>query len=591
VTAVVAQPKLRAVAVSRAGDLAAGIGVATIVFALTLLTWHTWGDIGRDTGYDFVASTRVTHGEFPYVGYIYYYGPFAPLALGLIGLVVGTGIATFVGVGLLLTYAIVAATYALARTQTGPVGAALAAVATAAVAFSPTNLSYVVPHTYSESFGILFSLFFLLGLAAASSGRRFGTLVAGVAMGLVALTRPEFELGVIVAALAWFAARSRNGLGSRRDALSLAVPAAVIPAVVYGTFLGWISPHSLLFDNLYPSSTLRAGGNAIVRSQAPLTIHSFAAVGGYLVLYAAGAAALVLASRGLERLSRTVALALVAVVAAGILGVAAFDPEAARSRLEWIFGGVPAAAVLAVAWLVARHAFGQRRPDARDQTLLATLALLAVVALKTYSGFFFLATRAQPAVYAAPFVFVALTRLHLGELARSRSALLAGTAWLSVLALVCVGLTVKDAHAQSASVTGPGGTIRVTPAEAPLYRAAITTIVEQTRVGEPILVAPQLTTLYTLTKRTDPLTQISLVPGALPTPNAQRQAIETLARDHVRLILTDRHLFSEYGQSRFGVSFDGLLDRWIKRNFAHAGVLRGGDGVDHTLDVWIRRDS
>jgi hypothetical protein len=89
-----------------------------------------------------------------------------------------------------------------------------------------------------------------------------------------------------------------------------------------------------------------------------------------------------------------------------------------------------------------------------------------------------------------------------------------GTAWLAVLAVVCLGLTMKDARAQSASVTGPRD-LKVSTEEAPVYRAALGAIASHTRPGEAILIAPQLSALYTLSDRSDALRQISLVPGAL----------------------------------------------------------------------------
>lgn len=586
--ATIAKPRAGAISIRLEADIAALAVVGIVVALLTALVWGTWGDLGRDTGYDFVAATRVAHGQLPYVDYVYYYGPLAPFMLGLAALIGGTSVTTFVLIGLLLTYAIVAATYALARTQAGPLGAAIAAVTVAAIAFSPTNLSYVVPHTYSATFAILLTLLFLLGLARASNGRPRAVLGAGVAAGLVALTRPEFETAVVVAALAWLIARARAGRSVRGDTIALVVPALAVPMLVYGAFLTAISPHRLLLENLYPVATLRAGGSAIIREQAPLTTHSLLLVLAYFAAYAVGAAALVLASRGLSRYRPAVAAAAVAVVALAVLALAASNPEAVRSRLEWVYGGVPFAVVAALVVLLVLHVVRSRPIDSRDQTLLAVLAVLAVLAAKSYSGFFFLADRAQPAVYAAPFVLVAMTRLHFVELSRNRTGRAIGTCWLALLALVCLGLTIKDARAQSAAVTGPGGTLMVSSSEAPLYRAAIGAIDASTQPGDPILVAPQLTALYTLSGRTDPLRQISLVPGALPTRNDELLAIQTLQRAHVQLAITDRHRFTEYGQTNFGRSFDQILAGWIRKNFNHAATLRPSAGVDHALDVWVR---
>ena len=236
-----------------------------------------------------------------------------------------------------------------------------------------------------------------------------------------------------------------------------------------------------------------------------------------------------------------------------------------------------------------RSACPARRLAARDQTLLATVAVLFVLAAKTYSGFFFLAPRAQPAVYAAPFALVALARLHLVELARRRALLVAGVLWIGALAALSVGLTLKDARAQSVTVSGPGGSLRVTPDEAPVYRGALAAISARTKPGEAILLAPQLTGLYTLSGRADPVAEISLLPGALPKPADERRAIAELEAANVRLAITDRHRFSEYDQTTFGKSFDRILAAWIQGNYTHKATLRPHGDVDHTLDVWVRR--
>ena len=67
---------------------------------LVLLTWGTWGDVARDTGYDLVAGARVAHGELPYADFTYYYGPLAPALLGLASWLGGAGLAPMLALGL-----------------------------------------------------------------------------------------------------------------------------------------------------------------------------------------------------------------------------------------------------------------------------------------------------------------------------------------------------------------------------------------------------------------------------------------------------------------------------------------------------------
>ena len=415
-----------------------------------------------------------------------------------------------------------------ARTQSGPLGASLAAAITAGVAFSPTNFSFVLPHTYSATLAVLMTLGFLLALHRAEATARDRWLVAaGVLAGLAALTRPEFAAAVLVGGALWLWARRQAGAGGLRTAGLLIAPALLVPAVVYGAFLTAISPHRLLFDNLYPVAQLHAAGNAVLRIDAPLTSESFLVLGLRLCLYAAGVALLLLIARAIEAPGTARKVAMPVLVAGGAAAVAfsVLRSETLRYGLEFAYGWIPAGAALATILLAYRV---RRSRSASDSVALACAAVLTVLAAKSYGGFFLHASRAQAAVYAAPFAAVLLVRLHLSELGRSRAAFVLGAAWLAFLAAAGAGLALKDARAESGLVSGPGGTLAATPSDAAVYQSAVSWITSRTRPGEAILLAPQLTALYTLSGRQDPLTQLSVLPGALPTARSQTDAIARL---------------------------------------------------------------
>ncbi len=586
--AVDAQPRTRRLWLVAVSSDAIAIAAISAAFAvLTVLTWHTWGDIGRDTGYDLVAGARVAHGQLPYVDFVYYYGPLAPMLVGLAAFIGGTGLAPAVGLGLALAYSIVLAVYALARTQSGPLGASLAAAITAGIAFSPTNFSFVLPHTYSATLAVLMTLGFLLALHRAEvTARERWLLAAGVLAGLAALTRPEFAAAVLVGGALWLWARRQAGGGVLRPAGLLIAPALLVPAAVYGAFLTAISPHRLLFDNLYPVAQLHAAGNAVLRIDAPLTPESFLVLGLRLCLYAAGVALLLLIARAIEARGTARKVTMPLLVAGGIAAVAfsVLRSETLRYGLEFAYGWIPAGAAFATILLAYRV---RRSRSASDSVALACTAVLTVLAAKSYGGFFLHASRAQAAVYAAPFAAVLLARLHLSELGRSRAAFWLGAAWLAFLAAAGAGLALKDARAESGLVSGPGGTLAATPSDAPVYQSAVSWITSRTRPGEAILLAPQLTALYTLSGRQDPLAQLSVLPGALPTARSQADAIASLERSRVRLAIVDRRAFSEYGQGAFGVTFDRTLAAWIDRHFTHVATL-GSPGT-RMLDVWLKR--
>lgn len=573
-------------------DTAALVGLSALIATLVGLGWGTWGDVGRDTGYDLVAGARVAHGAVPYAGFVYYYGPLAPGLLGLAAWLWGAGLAPALGVGLALTVAIVLATYALGRTWLSPAGSALAAAITAAVALEPTNFSFVLPHTYAAPLAVLTTLLFLISLARfAARGNRMWLLAGGFSAGLVALTKVEFEAAVLLALVAWLVLRARAGLGNIREAALLAGPALLVPAAVYGGFLTVVSPHRLFLHNLYPVDQFRIAGNAVLRIHAPLTASSFLQLGARLILYAAGIGLMLGLGLALERARRRRYLAWGCVTAgvACAVAAAAAKPETLRYYLEFVYGWIPAGAALAVVYLLWR--FFRRRSLWRpqDEVELAGAVVLSVLAAETYAGFFMQTTRAQPAVYAIPFAALFLARLHLGRLAVSRSVLVLGGIWLVFLTVAAVGLTLKDVRTESATVRGPGGAVSAKPADAALYNAALSWIARETKPGEPILLAPQLTALYTLSGRQDPLPEISLLPGALPTPRSEQAAIRRLERERVRLFITDRRRFSEYGQSTFGASFDRILAGWIRQHAAHLATLASPAGAQsHTLDIWLR---
>jgi hypothetical protein len=327
-------------------------------------------------------------------------------------------------------------------------------------------------------------------------------------------------------------------------------------------------------------------------------VHSFVLVGSKLVLYAIGAAALVAAASVISRGGRVRTLALSALGFGGLLAVAAAvkDPEALRHGLQFAYGWIPAAALAGVLVLGRRALRHGGEWTTRNQLELASVTALTVLAATTYPGFFPHAPYAQMAVYYMPLAAIFVARLHLHELARTRSQLALGSAWLVFLAAAGLGLTVHDAHRDSVVVRGPGGSLRETPAEAQLYSGALSWIERTTKPGDPILAAPMMTGLYPLSDRWSPLQELSLLPDALPAPADERRAIGTLERSGVRLVLTDDRTWPGFGQTSFGRSFDQALAGWIRTHFRVAGSVTipphrtiQGMQPERTIVVWLKR--
>jgi hypothetical protein len=563
-------------------DVVALASIAFLGGLLVAATWGTWGGLGGDTGYDFVAATRTAHGELPYADYTYYYGPLAPALLGLAAWIGGASIGTFAAVGLAVALAITAAAYAFARTYVSPLGAGLAAAIVLPVALGPGQTGFVLPHSADATLGSLAVVLLLLALVR-YRGRPSWLAAAGTAAGLATLTKPEFALAALAACVAWLLVHRAQP----RDWALLLAPAVVVPAAVYGFFLTRISLHELLYANLNPRAFLTAAGNVVLRARTPWTPGSFASLGSKLVLYIAGAAMLMAAARLLARggAGRRAILALLVTGGLGAVAASILNPEALRHALQYAYGWIPAGALVALVVLLRRRGGDMR-------SALPALAALAVLAGTTYATFYPYSWKAQMATYAVPLAAPFLARLHLGELARTRQAALLGAAWLAFLAVAGIGLTVRDARAESGSVHGPGGTLKVEPALATAYQRVADVVAARTRPGEPILLAPQMSWLYTLAERSDPVREISLLPGMLDGAGGETAAIARLEAAQVRLAVVDRHRFPDFGHTFFGGSFDRQVDTWIRSNFTRiARFNTGSDAESPRLEIWLRRNS
>lgn len=585
--------RTRVAAVGRdvlASDRLVSLALLAWCVLLAALTWGSWGDLSVDTGYDVLAGVRVAHGELPYIDFIYYYGPAAPLVLGAANALLGDGVEASIAIGLALSLLIVLLTHRVARLIVGPLGALLAAALTATAAFSTGNMSFVVPYTASATIAVAASLAALLAVAAhARSGRRVHLFAAGAAFGLVTLTRPEFVAALGAGLAAWVLLGSGPWRAKARDAVAIAAPAIAIAAIVYGAFLTQISLGALVTDNLVPVNQLREAGSQVVRSAMPLTAASVVELGGRLAVYALGVAAVFAAAALISRSGavRRAAITATVMAFAAFVVVLLANPEAVRHQLQHAWGWIPAGAgIVAAAVLWASLRRGLER-TVEWRTVAALTALLTVLAATTYDQFFPYATHfANKAAFAMPFAALFLAWLHLTWLPRhaGASAAAIGAAWLAALTLAGGVLVVHDAAAESATVHGPGGTLTAPPAQAQAFQAAIDGIERATRPGDPVLIAPQMTWMYVVAGRPNPLPQLVTLPGALTI--AEQRAAEARMRD-VDVAVIDTRSFTEFGHGRFGETFDRQLAAWLKADFRRESSWP--IGPDRAIELWHRK--
>jgi hypothetical protein len=462
------------------------------------------------------------------------------------------------------------------------------------VAFIPSNYSYVLPHANAATLGtlLLLVLVFCAWRYAATDCSRWA-VGAGACLGLLTLTKPEPTLAGLLAVGMWLALRWRARLAVRHVAALVAVPAAAIPLLAYGSLMLFVSPQVLVFENLWPRDELSAGRSALLEARTPFTVASGVDLLKYTVLYAIGCALLVLLARALD-LPRWRRPLIVVGSIVGALFVAACiaKPDGLRDGIYYIWGWIPLGALVAVAVLLVRY---RRRPDgwtAFSQLELAAAVTLAVLAATTYNGFVVNGWRAMLAVYYVPFAALLITRLHLFELGKRRTAYILGVLWVSFVVAASAGLTLKEARADSVTVRGPGGALAEQPAEAGLYQAILGEIEARTSPGDPIFVAPMMTGLYPLSGHLSPVDAIAILPGTLPSASDQLEAIDQLEAAGVRVVVTDRREPPGYGQTVFGdASFDPVLFAWIRGHFDRVRTLTASGEDPRTVDIWVRKGS
>ena len=549
------------------------VTLAACFAAIAALSWRKWGVPELDSGAELTTADLVKHGALVYRDVRYYYGPLGLYSLALSFKLFGTSFTTAYLFGLVQAGAILVVFYALARQWLIPLTAGLTTAVLLAIGFSGTAFNFVLPHTNSATFGVLCLLLSLLALT------RERLVLAGVAAGLVGLTRPEF-LAVELGALGAFVIarwRFEGRAAAWSAAWRLALPAIAIPAIVLGAFAARVGAHTLLAENLWPVKFIRVGAKT-EQSWMPFTAGSAAGVilrgGLYLGLLSGLVASVELwrARRGLGRVLAAWPLLLAAVAIAAVDGLlraggllggqrSAIEQEARHLMLgmSWL----PALGFLVAAFAAVRLLRRGASPLAR--TWPADLALIvagAGLGLRAYNAF---TTYDSYAVYyAAPLVL--LLGIFHARLAERRPR--ASGAVLGVLGLVAVGLAAYAIGGLYRHDTTPVHTARgtfVTSAQsATALQAAVTRVDALTRPGERILAAPLDGGLYFMTDRRPALRELSVLPGLIDSPAEEKAAIERLRRDRVKLAVLGARNFADWSTPTFGVSYDAQIGAYLR---------------------------
>lgn len=549
-------------------DRRAAAATAALLALLLAATWRKWGVPQLDPGLDLSVAAEMTQGKLPYEDLRYYYGPLGLSALALAFELAGPSFTVAFAFGVLQTAAILAAFLALARRWLAPLPAFLATAMLAAIGFSGTLFNFVLPHTNAATFGLLF---LLLALLAIARGR---TVAAGLAIGAVALTRPEFALFAAAGAAGALAGRAREtGLrAAAADAARLALPALAVAGPVLAACAALAGPRRFFFENIVPVDFARISGS-VQRGWAPYDLESLAATVGRGLVAGAALAALAAAVVLWRRHRRLLALAAPAAAGAGLLaldgllrltGVADGARRAVEDdcvRLLIAMSWLPVAAAAGVAWGALRLRRGGAPP--LGGTWPGDLALLLVsgaCALRAYDDF---TTDVYATYYAAAPLLVAAIGLTALAARRPEAALAVplalGLAAVSLAVHAQVGL-YADNHTE---IRTPRGAYVGNDVAAPAIQATVDLVARATRPGEPLLVVPQDQGLYFMTARPSALYDLTFLPGTLDTVADERAAIRRLEVVRPPLVVVGSRDLDIYGYPTFGRDYNRVLAGYL----------------------------
>lgn len=584
-----------------------GVALALLIFLalLTAISWRKWGNPELDAGADLtVADLIAHHGYLPYEDVRYFYGPAGIYALAGAFKVFGSSFTVAFVFGYAQTLAILAAFYAVARNWLTPLTTGLATAVLAAIGFSGTLFNFILPHTNSATFGLLFVLVELLLIT------RNRPVAAGLAAGAAALTRPEFAaVAAAVAAGAVIGELRACGLAAAvRRAAALAVPALAVAGLVLGAFAATVGADRFFFENLIPVDFTRVAGLRFQENWAPFTIESLVATLVRAAIWVVPLAGLAVAavrlrdSRGAGRLSALwppvaavailVALDLLARATGAFPGTRSVI-ESDAMRLLIPMSWLPAAALAGAVYGI--YALFRATEPPLSGSWVADLALLAgalALALRAYNEF-------TTDIYATYYAALPLLVAAIGHERAAQRWPAARPVALGALA-VAAALLVTHAYVglfrdNNSTIDTVRGSYVASDRAAAAIQGTVDLVRERTDPADTVLVLPDDPGLHFMADRRPALYETTFLPGTLDSVADERQAIRRLERTGAPLVVIGARRFDQYGLPEIGVHFNRVLIRYVRqgyrplRSFGDVDDPPRGSAPSEAFEVYARR--
>lgn len=550
--------------------------LGVVLACFILFAWASWGKLENpiiDIGHEVEIPARLLAGQILYRDVETYYGPLAYYANALALLLFGQRLEVFYAVGTVLALATTLLVYGLAKRLTNARWAALCTVCVQLYcALGPGLFNFMLPYSYGGVYATVFCLVAITTLDRyAGTGKTRWLVAAAIASGLAGLAKQEYGVAALGGVLVG-ANLCPHSLWTRlrRSVLVIVIASAcvVLPLTLIAQQASWQE----LYSSLLPISQVGNLNRSILFQVSPAkTLYMWwlsfrIAVATSVVVLGSMLAAHRLTklnwiaktrrSKDLVEVLLSVAIALVGLTLLWSFSRSRpIDMLHPLGNLSW---SIPVLVVCALMW--------SKLPRHRYAPLLWTLlvfALLLNARWLFYINFY--------GLYATPVLLLFFTLLyHLSG--RTRLPV-----WRYLLVCLLIGGSVKLGQLAMYRhvVQSAHGTLYTKDVN--LARAMNQTVDAINRArAESVLVLPEGSVLTFLTGTSSPSREISFLPSALPTAQAEQEFLARMQVNPPDLVVYVQRPFLEWGYETYA-EFNPLVDHWITHQHQLVNVFPQGE--------------
>jgi energy-converting hydrogenase Eha subunit B len=576
---------------------AALLSLAVLWAVKLVTTWAAWGNLTVDSGHEMYVPAVLSEGKMLYRDVWFMYFPAAPYFNSYLFRLFGIHLNVLYLAGSLSALASAAFLF-FTGMRLGSWAAGWTAGAVVLLqAFQPTLFCFPLPYAFSAVYGCLAACCFLwMIVQACGSNGQAWVFGAGTVAAVALLLKMEFGVACYVALGILIAVRGirQNSWKIMLKDLGAILPGVLLCAGVIRWMVSIAGAGFITQENFmsWPTSYfIRVYGKFWLQSTGfSLTAATFAESAYRTLIFLGVWQGIELGVRWKRQLNRWTILRFVLFLLAGAQMVinltwrdvllAVFFPQ------DMVFYVTIAAIVF---W-----AYFFRHPELDRAFAVALLlsfsSLLAFrILLKTLPSGYSIYYNG-PAVLSI--FLIGLPLLPAPETPR-RFAFVA-EALVCALCLVSVGFYLHEEGSfvkDYAPWVTARGMIRTWPEMAEHYQKAINFMQEKNAQGESVLLIPEDTSLYFLSKTHCPTRLYLFTPGALVPGKMTNELIDEIERKHVRYLLWSNRTFPEYGVPRFGEDFDQTFGNYLVAHYRPTGsvVEEEVSAEEWTAAIWERK--